>query len=390
MKLPSLLSCALAAAVVAADVGVPSVQAAEPKEYFVYFGTYSRGASKGIYRARFDAATGKLSPAELAIEAADPSFLAIHPNGRFLYAVEENADTRRTPGRGVSAYALDAATGKLTHLNYQSAGGASPCHITVDPSGKTVMVANYSSGSIAAIRLQPEGSLGAMGSEIQHEGSSANRGRQAGPHAHGVTLSPDKRLVFVPDLGLDKVMAYRLNADTATLTPHTVPFATVAPGSGPRHIAFHPNGRQAYVINELLCTITAFSYDAAAGALKEIETVSSLPDGIAVARGISTAEILVHPNGKFVYGSNRGHNSIGVFAVAADTGKLTQIQNQSTLGRTPRHFAFDPSGKWLMVENQDTGNVAVFGVDPQTGKLTDTAQNVPVPNAVCAVFVPVK
>jgi 6-phosphogluconolactonase len=390
MKLPSLLSCLLAAAVVAAGVSVPSARAAEPREYYVFFGTYSRGASKGIYRAKFDPATGRLSAAELAAESPDPSFLALHPNGRFLYAVEENADTRRTPGRGVSAFALDPATGSLRHLNYQSASGASPCHIAVDPAGKTVLVANYNSGSIAAIKLEPDGRLGAMGSEIQHEGSSVNRGRQAGPHAHGVTLSPDARLVFVPDLGLDKVMAYRLDPAAATLTPHTVPFASVAPGSGPRHIAFHPNGRLAYVINEMLCTITAFRYDAAAGALQEIETVSSLPEGTAVARGMSTAEILVHPGGKFVYGSNRGHNSLGVFAVAADTGKLTQIQNQPTLGRTPRHFTFDPTGRWLMVENQDTGNVAVFAVDPATGKLADTGQNVAVPNAVCAVFVPVR
>ncbi|MEO5959057.1 MAG: lactonase family protein [Opitutaceae bacterium] len=384
----SFLSCTTAALALSTAIVAPAAEnpMPAPKQYFVYFGTYTKAASKGIYLARLDVATGKLSAPELAAECRDPSFLALHPNGQFLYAVEEGADGRREAGRGVSAYARDAVSGKLTLLNQQFCGGSGPCHITVDQTGKAVMVANYNSGSAISIRLQPDGRLGTIGSEIQHTGSSVNRSRQSGPHAHAATLSPDNRFVFVPDLGLDQVRVYRLDPNNATLAAHGPAFAALPPGSGPRHIAFHPNGKSAYVINEMLCTVAAFRYDAQLGELKELQNLSTLPAGETVKPGTSTAEIAVHPSGKFLYGSNRGHNSISVFTVDASTGQLAQVQNQSTLGRTPRHFGIDPTGTWLLAENQDTSNVAVFRIDARTGQLVHTGQLLEVPNPVCSVF----
>lgn len=392
MKIPSLFAGGALAAL--ALLSVVSASAADTKapaaqEYFIYFGTYSKAPSKGIYRGRFDVASGKISGVELAAECRDPSFVAVHPNGKFLYAVDEGA-TPREAGVGVSAYAIEPGSGKLTLLNRQTCGGSGACHISVDREGKAVFVANYNSGSIESIRLQPDGRLGAVGSQIQHTGSSANPTRQKEPHAHAVTLSPDNRYAFAPDLGIDQVRIYRFDPAAGTLTSHTPAFAAVPPGSGPRHIAFHPNARFAYVIDELLCTIAAFRYDAARGELKDFQNVSTLPNGEAVKPNFSTAEIAVHPNGKFLYGSNRGHNSIAVFSVDEATGQLAPVQNQPSLGRTPRHFIIDPSGNWLIAEHQDSGNVTVFRIDAKTGQLTSTGQSVDVASAVCSVFVPVK
>ncbi len=363
---------------------------AAPKEFFVYFGTYTKAPSKGIYRSRLDVATGRLSPAELAAEAKDPAFLALHPNGKFLYAIDESSDPQRTPGTGLSAYALDAATGALTLLNRQTAAGSGPCHLTVTPDGHAVLVANYGGGSVAAVALQPDGSLGAIGSFIQHTGSSVNPTRQKGPHAHEIVVSADNRFAFAPDLGLDRVLVYQLDAAHAKLTPHTPAFAALPPGSGPRHLVFHPGNRFAYVINEMLCTMTAFRYDAARGTLTEFQTISTLPPGEPVPKGTSTAELQVHPSGKFLYGSNRGHDTIVVYAIDAATGQLTYVENASTLGKTPRHFALDPTGAWLLAENQDSGTVAVFRIDQKTGRLTPTGPLTAVPSPVSAVFVPAR
>lgn len=360
--------------------------------YHVYYGTYTNNVSKGIYRSTFDAATGTLSAPELALETSSPSFLALHPTQPFLYAVDESASPQKTPGKGISAISIDPASGKLTLLNQQSNGGEGGCYITVDNSGKVVLVANYSSGSVTSVKLESDGRLGAVGSLVQHTGSSVNPQRQKEPHAHEAKVSADNRYVFVPDLGLDKVMVYALDAANATLKPAPTPSASVPGGSGPRHIAFHPNNKYAYVINELLCTVSAFQYDAAKGELtKEFQNLTTLPEGVERARNFSTAEIMVHPNGKFVYGSTRGHNSITVWSVDANTGALTQVQNQSTLGNGPRYFTFDPTGNWLLVANQNAGgSVAVFRIDTATGKLTQQGQPLAVPTPVCAVFVPVK
>ncbi len=365
--------------------------AATPADYFVYFGTYTNNAkSKGIYRAKLTVATGQLSAAELAAECSDPSFLALHPSGRFLYAIDERADPVKTPGRGVSAYALEPTTGALTLLNQQGVGGPGPCHLSVDADGKCVLVANYGGGSVASLPLGADGKLGAVKSFIQHTGSSVNAARQKEPHAHGIVVSPDNRYAFVPDLGIDKVMAYRLDAAKATLTAAEPAFVALPPGSGPRHLAFHPGGKFAYVINELTCTMSVFRYDAGRGTLTDVQSISTLPPGETVQRGQSTAEVIAHPSGKFLYGSNRGHNSIVVYAVDAASGKLSYVENQSTQGKTPRHFAVDPTGTWLLAENQGSDTVVVFRIDPQSGKLTATGQSLAVSAPVSAVFVPVK
>lgn len=364
--------------------------AAPAKEYFVYFGTYTRTASKGIYRAKLDVATGRLSPAELAAEAKDPSFLAVHPNGNYVYAIEESSDPAKTPGRGVRAYAIDARTGALTFLNEQSPGAPGPCHLTVDRTGKSVLVANYSGGSVAALPVGADGKLGVAASVVKHTGSSVHPTRQKQPHAHAIDVSPDNRFALSPDLGIDQVRIYRLDPAKATLTPNSPASVALPPGSGPRHLAFHPNGRFVYVINELVCTMTVFSYDAARGELKDVQSVSTLPPGEVVKAGFSTAEVIAHPSGKFLFGSNRGHDSIVVYGVDANSGRLTYVENQSTQGKTPRHFAVDPSGAWLLAENQGSDTVAVFRIDPQSGKLTATGQSLAVPSPVSAVFVAAK
>lgn len=365
---------------------------AAPREYQVYFGTYTnaRTTSKGIYRARLDVATGKLSAAEVAMECRDPAFLAVHPNGKILYAIDESSNPAKEPGRGLAAYAIAPQTGALTLLNEQSNGGPGPCHLAVDRDGKCVLVANYSGGSVAAVAVQADGRLGALGTVMQHTGSSVNPARQKEPHAHAVALSPDQRFVLSADLGMDQVLVYRLDAARAGLTPHSPAFAKLPPGSGPRHLAFRPDGKFLYVINELLCTMAVFAYDAARGTLTEAQSISTLPPGESVKPGTSTAELAAHPSGKFLFGSNRGHNSIAVYAIDANSGRLTLVENQPTQGRTPRHFAVDPTGRWLLAENQDSGTVVVFAVDAKTGRLTPTGQSLAVPAPVSAVFVAVE
>ncbi len=360
---------------------------ASATEYHVYFGTYTSGKSKGIYISRFDSRTGKLSAPELAAETKNPSFLAAHPTEKFLYAVGEVNDALGQRAGAVNAYSLEAKTGKLTPLNQQTSGGTGPCHVAVDATGKCVLVANYGSGSIAALPIQSDGRLGVAATTIQHTGSSVNPKRQAGPHAHFITPSPDNRFALTCDLGLDKVLVYQLDAAAAKLTANQPPHAVVPHGVGPRHLAFHPNGKFVYVINEMALTITTFSYEAKAGALFEEQNVATVPGDYSITDKDSCAEIAMHPSGRFVYGSNRGHDSIAVFTVDAKSGKLMLTQNQSTQGRTPRHFAIDPSGQWLLAENQNSDSVVVFAIDVVTGKLTPAGQTITVGSPVCAVFV---
>lgn len=356
-------------------------------EFFVYFGTYTGAKSKGIYRARFDAATGKLTGAQLAAETRNPSFLALHPRGTVLYVVGEVDNARGKRAGAVLAYAIEPQTGRLTLLNEETSGGTGPCHISVDATGQCALVANYGSGSIAALPIHADGSLGAAVTTIQHTGSSVNPQRQSGPHAHCLCPSPDNRFALAADLGLDQVLVYHLDAAAAKLTPNLPPFVTVAPGAGPRHLAFHPHGRFVYVINEMKPTVTVLRYDAARGALVAGQTVSTLPADYTVTGKDSGAEIAVHPSGKFVYGSNRGHDSIAVFAVDADTGGLRWVQSAPTLGRIPRHFAIDPTGRWLLAENQDSDSVVTLAIDPTDGRLTPTGQTCAVPTPICALFV---
>jgi 6-phosphogluconolactonase len=352
----------------------------------VYFGTYTGAKSKGIYVSRFDPATGGLTTPELAVETPSPSFLAVHPNKRFLYATGENTNLGGKPVGAVSAFGMDAKSGQLTLLNLKSSGGAGPCHVAVDPTGRCLLVANYGSGSIAALPIRADGSLAEPSAVIQHQGSSINPQRQAGPHGHFITPDPGNRFALTCDLGLDQVLVYRLEPGKGSLVANAPPFAAVKPGSGPRHLAFHPSGRFVFLINEMGSTLTVFAYDAKRGTLKELQTISTLPENFA---GSSTcAEVQVHPSGKFVYGSNRGHDSIAVFGFDAKSGKLTCLEYQSTQGKTPRHFALDPAGHWLLAENQDSDSIVVFRVDAKTGRLSPAGQTITVGAPVCAVFVP--
>ena len=352
----------------------------------VYIGTYSGPRSKGIYLSRLDQATGKLSVPELAAEARNPTFLAVHPNLRTLYAVGEMSDFGGKKEGAVSSFSLDAKTGKLALLKQQPSGGGGPCHLSVVGAGRFVLVANYGTGSIAALPVQMDGQLGPPAAVIQHTGSSVNPQRQAGPHAHFVTADPANQYALACDLGLDQVLVYRLALRSVEpLVRNEVPPVAIKPGSGPRHLAFHPSGRFVYLINEMGSTLTALTYNTEQGSLKEFQTVSTLPEKF---KGDNTcAEVQVHPSGKFVYGSNRGHVSIAAFAVNPDSGRLTYIENQPTQGKTPRHFAIDPSGQWLLAENQASDNIVVFRIDAKTGKLTPTGQVVEVGGPVCAVFV---
>ena len=352
----------------------------------VYVGTYTGSGSKGIYVCRMDTATGSLTPTGDVAETKNPSFLAIHPNGRSLYAVSEIADYGRKPTGGVSAFAIDRRTGGLTPLNQRASHGRGPCHVSVDATGKSVLVANYGSGSLAVLPIAGDGRLEEASDTVQHEGGSVNASRQKGPHAHSITLDPANRFAFAADLGIDKVMIYRLDASRGKLTPGDPPWAKVAPGAGPRHFAFHPSAKYAYVINELDSTMTAFAYNASTGALTEIETLSTLPADWQGKN--SCADVHVHPNGKFLYGSNRGHDSIAIYAIDPATGRITPRGHTSTRGKAPRNFNIDPTGTFLLAANQDTDNIVTFRIDAQSGSLSFTGQELELPKPVCIRFLP--
>jgi len=352
----------------------------------VYVGTYTRGESEGIYILRIDLKTGALTPVGVASGVVNPSFLAIDPKGRFLYAVNEVADYQGQQSGGVSAFAIDADTGRLRPLNQQSSQGTSPCFVAVDRTGRSILVANYGSGSVAALPVGENGHLGAARATVQHDGSSVNPRRQQGPHAHSINLDAANRFAFAADLGLDKILIYRFDAGEGTLVPNAPASVSVEAGAGPRHFAFHPRGKTAYVINELDGTVTVFSYDSGRGELTTVQTISTLPLGF--DGNNSTAEILVHPSGRFVFGSNRGHDSIVVFAVDPESGQLTYVENQSTQGKTPRGFGIDPSGTFLLAANQDSDNIVVFRIDPTTGALKPTGHSLHVPTPVCVKVMP--
>ena len=385
---------ALAAAILLATSAVCRAEAAapqasapkEPKAMRVYIGTYTGPKSKGIYQSRLDLTTGALSTPELAGEAANPSFLAIHPNGRFLYAVNEVWGPPGKAEAAVSAFAIAPQTGALTFLNKQPSGGSGPCYVIVDGDGRNALAANYGSGSVCVLPIGPDGRLAEATAAIQHKGSGPDPKRQEGPHAHCIDLDPAGRFALAADLGLDKVLVYRFDSARGTLAPNDPPTAAVAPGAGPRHIAFHPSGRFVYVISEMASTVTAFVYDAARGTLRQLQALSTLPADV---RGeSSTAEIEVHPSGRFLYGSNRGHDSIAIFSVAED-GTLKALGHQPTQGKTPRHFAIDPTGAYLLAANQGSDSIVVFRIDPSSGRLTPSGAPVTVPAPVCVKFVPV-
>jgi 6-phosphogluconolactonase len=348
-------------------------------ELTVYVGTYTAAKSKGIYMMKMDPATGKLSEPEVAGELANPSFITLGASRKFMYAVSEGKNGI------VSALSIDPGTGKLTLLNQQPSGGADPCFIGLDAAGKVAMVANYSSGTIESLSIGDDGKLSAPVTHIQDAGPVADAKRQGGPHAHSINVDPSGKFALAADLGLDKMFVYKLDSATGTLTPNEPPFVKLSPRSGPRHLAFHPNGKFAYVINEIALTVTAFAYDADKGTLSELQTIGTVAPS-EVRDENSSAEVQVHPSGKFLYGSNRGPNTIAIFAIDQETGKLTAVGHQSTGGKTPRNFRMDPAGNFLLAANQDSDSVVVFKIDQATGALTPTGQSVKIGSPVCVKF----
>lgn len=344
-----------------------------------YVGGYTGPESKGIQLLQMDRKSGALTEVKLVAELTNPTFLALHPNGKFLYAISEvNKESR------IYGYAIDTKTGALTLLNQQVTGGNGPCHISLSADGRYAFTANYGSGSICVVPIGTDGRLQPPSAFVQHQGASADPQRQSQPHAHGLYVDPSGRYVLAVDLGLDQVLVYRFDATRGTLCPADTPFAKVAPGAGPRHLAFHPDGKYVYVINELNNTMNVLAWDSTRGELTAIQTLPTLP---ADFRGTSaTAEVEVSPSGEFVYGSNRGHDSLAVYRINSETGKLTPTGFYSTRGQHPRHFKLDPTGQFLLIANRDTNQLVNFRVDQATGAMTPTGHEVPVYQPSCVVF----
>jgi 6-phosphogluconolactonase len=354
------------------------------QKYLVYVGTYTDHGSKGIYAYRFDSSTGKLTSLGLAAESKEPSFLAADSGGRFLYAVNETESYNGQPTGAVSAFAIQPETGKLSLLNQVSSQGADPAHITLDRTGKYALVSNYTSGSVAVFAVPKDGRLGEITSFVQHKGSSVNPERQKGPHAHAIALSLDNRFAVVADLGLDQLLIYSFEAAKGTLRANPQ-IVKASPGAGPRHLVFSVDGRFLYVLNEMQSSVAAYSYNSASGALHELQTISALRKGFSGEN--TAAEIEIHPSGKFLFASNRGADSIAVFAIDSHTGLLTHVESDPTAGKTPRNFAIDPTGLWLFAANQDSDDIVVFRIDRETGRLKPTGDVFHVPSPVCLKFV---
>ncbi len=361
---------------------------AKAAKTFLFVGTYTeslphvQATAKGIYGYERNARTGRLEYIDWFQAPPNPSFLAIHPDRDLVFSVSEVDDSGDFPGGAVASFALDPATGRLTQLDRHSSLGDWPCHITLDAQGRHALLANYQSGSVGVVSFDASGKFleGAM--QVQHVGSSVNPERQEGPHAHSVNLDASGQYVIAADLGMDQAKIYRYDTAQGALAEHSV--LTVAPGSGPRHFDFHPNRRWAYLLNEILATIDVCHWNAEAGTLESVQTIDTLP---ADWEGhVSTADIHVHPNGRWVYNSNRGHDSITMYAIDPATGRLTLLGHESTQGRTPRNFTLDPEGAFLYAANQDSGTVVVFRIDPDTGRLEATSEVVEVPNPVCLKF----
>lgn len=365
----------------------------DPKEFLMFVGTYTRrdsagkGKSEGIYAYRFNSADASLTPVSTTSGIANPSFLAIDPAQRFLYAVSELGEQPDgKPGGSVTAFRIHREDGTLEYLNEQPTHGTSPCHLTVDATSRNVLFVSYGSGNLGVLPIKDDGSLDKVSDLIQHEGSSVNPQRQGEPHPHSINLGPNNRLALVPDLGTDKVMIYAFSPSEGKLTPNPdQPWARTKSGAGPRHLAFHPNHKFAYVCNELDSTVTGFAFDSDRGTLHEIQTLSSLPDDY---RDKSyCADIHVHPNGKTVYVSNRGHDSIAVFDCDTGSGKLTLSDLTSTRGNFPRNFALDPTGNFLIAANQNSDDIFRYSIDAKSGKLTPIEGRLAVPTPVCIKFI---
>jgi 6-phosphogluconolactonase len=363
--------------------GVSATRAGDGRRYLVYVGTYTDHGSQGIYEYGFEPATGRWTSLGLAAETAEPSFLAVDPSQRFLYAGNEILSFRDQPAGAVSAFAIASETGKLSLRNQVSSRDQGPAYVTLDRSGHYVLVANYTLGSVAVFPILQDGGLGEASAFVRHQGSSIDPQRQQGPHAHAIAMAPDNRFAIVADLGLDELIVYPFDAGKGTLGDPQV--VKSAPGSGPRHLSFGPRGKFLYVINELQSTVTVFSYQMAGGTLDSLQTISTLPAGFAAKN--DAAEIELHPSGRFLYASNRGHDSIAVFAIDSATGRLRSVEYIPTQGKTPRNFAIDPSGSWLFAANQNSNDIVGFRIDAKSGRLTSVGQVTTVHSPACVLFV---
>ncbi|MGH9378562.1 MAG: lactonase family protein, partial [Terriglobia bacterium] len=374
-----LLSSLLSFAALPGEAAQASPQAND----LVYVGTYTQSQSRGIYVYRFNEHTGKITPLGLAAKTTNPSFLTASPDGRYLYAINEVDTFKGQKSGAVSAFAIDPKTGKLTLLNQVASRGAGPAYVATDKTGRYVLVANYNGGNVAVFPVRKDGGLGPASAFVQDKGHSVNPARQSKPYAHSINVSPDNRFAIAADLGLDKLLVYRF--DRGSLAPNDPPYATVKPGSGPRHFIFSPDGKYMYVESEMASSLTVFSYDAQRGALRPVQTVSSLPPDF---RGKSTgAEVQALPSGRFLYASNRGSDSLAVFAINRRNGTLKPVEYVPAGGKTPRMFAIDPSSTYLFAANQDSDNIVIFRINKATGKLTPTGQQIKLSSPVCVVFV---
>lgn len=354
---------------------------AKAQNNYLLTGTYTSGKSEGIYVYNFNSATGDFSYVS-KIKSPNPSYLAVSPNQQFVYAVNEEGKNNK--GGSVVAYRFNKTTGELTMINQQLSGGDDPCYVAVDKTGKWVTAGNYTGGSVVVLPVLANGGLGEVSTQIQHTGSSINKERQEKAHVHCTFFSKDNRFLFVPDLGIDKVMIYSFNKKNGKLIPAPQPFAKSKDGAGPRHIDFHPNNKYAYLMQELTGTVVVYKYDN--GRLTAIQNISAAPKDFTGFMG--SADIHVSPDGKFLYCSNRGEsNSITIFKINPDDGTLTVTGHQPTLGQAPRNFNFDPSGNFLLVANQNSDNIIIFKRDKQTGLLTDTGKKIEVGNPVCLKWI---
>jgi 6-phosphogluconolactonase len=378
----ALAMCAISCS--GSEAPAPAPAAPKPaSDRLVFVGTYTGGktGSEGIYAFAFDEATGALTPRGLAVATPSPSFLVASSNRRVVFAVNELDNYDEAPSGSVTSFAVDAAAAKLTPISTQASRGAHPCHLELDKTGHFLAVANYTGGNYAVFPVLSDGRLQPAVTVVAGKGRGPTA-RQEGPHGHAVTFDVTNRFLIATDLGLDSVLVYRFDATTGTLLGNHPPSVAMARGAGPRHFAFHPNNRQAFVINELNSTITSLTWDGEAGTFASIGTVSTLPERV---KASTTAEIQVHPTGRFVYGSNRGHDSIAVFAVS-DGGSLKLVEIESTRGRTPRNFTIDPTGRWLLAGNQESSTIAVFEIDQTTGALTPVGEPVAAPTPVSILF----
>lgn len=354
---------------------------AADSHHLAFVGTYTgKTGSKGIYAFDFDSSTGKLTLRGVAAETPSPSWVAIHPSGKFAYAANEDGKQST-----ITAFSVDAKSAKLTQLNQLPALGQDPCYLSFDKTGKYLLAANYSSGNVVVFPILADGKLGEHTANVTNAGKlGPNKQRQEGPHAHWVQVSPDNRFVFVADLGLDAIMSYKFDATKGTLTPNDPPLESLTAGAGPRHVTFTPNGKFVYVVSELNNTVTAFSYNTDKGTFHEFQIISTLPADFSGRN--DDAEIAVHPNGKWLFASNRGHDTIAVFSIDPKTGNLTKVGDFPTAGKEPRHFTVDPTGKYLLAENQNSNTIVVFRIDP-SGSLTKVSEVTDIDSPVCLTFV---